>query len=420
MPQHFPPTPPSSVSDEEHALTAEKMSAEPTTEAKGEGKGKAPAHAAPDAPESLRSTLTLSLPQPAEYVARYRAFVLKNSSAVAQIESGLRSLTYLIPGRFRDAEMASESLHSAVQLVALYHDSVLARAVAKLPGMPRAAPRDRYTRHWMRESRAYRRVGLFLQVVQSTELLWEMAAKRKGDRVRWRVVVVLELLKALCRLLLLKITGWRMVVPPMPERESPVEEKSEEQEEEGEIVMEAYGKTTEKKGEWIMPRTGLTMPTLPRPSDISNFLLSKVLTADDIKPATNLLSTIHGYAQAAEIMHIARPVVYALAMLRASGDPKKSSSWQPWLLGLSIELAARQLRRESQARGRETALERDEWSRRAWAMGWWAFRGAFYEKVTKRVVEGVADHRFVPAVLGGVVRDYAFLWDEYHFASADM
>ncbi|KAI9689496.1 MAG: Peroxisomal membrane protein pex16 [Bathelium mastoideum] len=39
----------------------------------------------------------------------YEEFIAKNASAVSQIEYGLRSLTYIIPGRFRESELASES-----------------------------------------------------------------------------------------------------------------------------------------------------------------------------------------------------------------------------------------------------------------------------------------------------------------------
>ncbi len=66
-----------------------------------------------------------ALTLPAKLRSQYDEFIIKNSSAVSQIESALRSLTYIIPGtsylqsatsradrppgRFRDAEIASES-----------------------------------------------------------------------------------------------------------------------------------------------------------------------------------------------------------------------------------------------------------------------------------------------------------------------
>lgn len=234
-----------------------------------------------------------------------------------------------------------------------------------------------------------------LQLLQYTELLVEMAAKRRGEAVRWRVVVALEGVKAVCRLLLLRLTRSRpLVSPPLPEREVEVEVEVRQSSEDGAAWdgMDVDGLPSEGGGGeasgagWTMPRTGLSLPTLPEASDVSAFLLSKVLTADDIKPAKALLHRVTGQGQVAEVMYILRPVVYALAMQRCSGDRK---SWRPWLLGLSIEYGARQLAKkdfqERVAGGLRglTGLEREELRKRGWALGWWAFRGAFYENVTK-------------------------------------
>ena len=40
--------------------------------------------------------------------ATYDQLLLDNISAVATIESGIRNVTWLLPGRFQDAEVASE------------------------------------------------------------------------------------------------------------------------------------------------------------------------------------------------------------------------------------------------------------------------------------------------------------------------
>jgi peroxin-16 len=39
-----------------------------------------------------------ALTLPAKWLGQYDEFIIKNSSAVSQIESALRSLTYIIPG----------------------------------------------------------------------------------------------------------------------------------------------------------------------------------------------------------------------------------------------------------------------------------------------------------------------------------
>ena len=298
-------------------------------------------------------------------------------------------------------------------------------------------PHSRYTRFWTLKSGLYRRVAYVLQIVNYVELLCEMAAKRRGERTRWRIVILLEAIKALCKLLLLRITKSRPLVSPMlPERE-PIPDEPQEDEEDPELsALEeddnegrlngtanggAYTNGSAQNGnknpsqlgpngEWTMPRTGMALPSLPAPGDTSGYLLGRVLTADDIKPAANLVNRLQGPAQAAEILHILAPLVFAVALSR-SKDKRKA--WTPWLLGVGVEIAARQLR----DRGlRTTPLEREEWSRRGWAMGWWAMRGAFYENVTKGMVEGV--RRRMPGLLSGILEDYEYLWENYHFSTS--
>lgn len=38
-------------------------------------------------------------------LARYESFLISNASTISTIESSLRSLTWFLPGRFRDAEL---------------------------------------------------------------------------------------------------------------------------------------------------------------------------------------------------------------------------------------------------------------------------------------------------------------------------
>lgn len=413
------------------------------------------------------------------------------------------------PGRFRDAELATEGIHSGVQLLSLYHDLLLFRSTLSAPSSAAASKlhaslskslHARYTRFWTAKSKLYRRVAIVLQVVQYTELLLEMWAKRRGEAIRWRVVVLIEAVKALCRLLLLRITRSRpLVTPALPERErlpDPGDEE-EEEEEKGKALAELMGEETDPsiedsetngavvedadtallkhegvngngsahgngngamhkangsvnghgphpaappaaataasaRKEWPMPRTGLTLPSLPSRGDISSYLLTRVLTADDIKPATKLLHALRGSAHTAEVLHILAPLVYALALARTA-PAQRRSSWTPWLVGLSVQLAARQMARRARERGNGgaggsgggggsssaamPALEREEWARRGRQMWWWVMRGAAYENVVKGVVGGV--RRRVPGFVGTILEDYEYLWENYYFSTSD-
>lgn len=374
-----------------------------------------------------RNPVTNVLALPPKWLNMYSDFIAKNQGQVSQIESALRSLTYVIPGRFRDAEIASETVHSGVQLLTLYHDALLRRAAAKNPGASTRAPtpHSRYTQFWITKSGIYRRVALLLQVVQYTELLWEMAAARRGQKIRWRVVIILEAIKAFCRLLLMRITHSRPIMtPPLPEREPIVPNKESEEEDEGAALRELMGEEDDSMGfrhlnghankpahskEWKMPRTRSNLPSLPNPSDIGSYLQSRVLRADDIKPAAKLLNSLSASGQAAETLHILAPLIYAVALSRS----KDKKSWTPWIIGLTVEYAARQLRDGSL---RTTNLEQEEWGKRQWGSAWWLMRGAFYQNVTKGVVAGVRSR--MPSFVGTIMEDYEYLWENYYFSTA--
>ena len=177
--------------------------------------------------------------------------------------------------------------------------------------------------------------------------------------------------------------------PQIPE---PSNNKMEEASETDPLVVseeEVKVKDDQAKG-WPMPRTGMTLPVLPTSTgaSITEFLSQRVVSTDDIKAAHHLVRKIWSVqGQIAEMMWILRPVVYALAMQRLQGARKRD--WRPWILGLGMEAAARELgKKEVRERAQGgwrgvTGLEMEESKRRRWGIAWWGMRGAFYENVTK-------------------------------------
>ncbi|KAL8745319.1 MAG: hypothetical protein Q9190_002529, partial [Brigantiaea leucoxantha] len=170
--------------------------------------------------------------------------------------------------------------------------------------------------------------------------------RRSGDKARWRLVVVLEMIKAMCRMIMMWVTGRRMVIegsgperPVIPDNHdtasSPVMEQEEEEQEREE---EAQSVEAERTREWDMPRTGMKLPVLPTTTgeSITGFLAKRVVSADDIKAADRLVRKIGSLqGQVAELMWIVRPVIVALAMQKVQGRNRRD--WRPWLLGLGME-----------------------------------------------------------------------------------
>ncbi|KAI4266668.1 MAG: hypothetical protein L6R38_008617, partial [Xanthoria sp. 2 TBL-2021] len=285
--------------------------------------------------KQVQSKIPATISLPSHWLKSYEDLVTKNATSVGQIESALRSLTYLIPGRFHEAELASETLHTSTLLLSLYHTSLLRR---HFPSPSPPSPQTRYTTFYAARSRLYSNSAILLQTIQYTELLCEMFFKRRGgEKARWRLVVVLELIKAICRTMMFWVTGRRMVIeglgtgerPVIPEQQQNPEDQQQQERESssacGAIAGSSDQETTvqeERSKEWNMPRTGVKLPVLPTQGgeSITDFLSKRVISADDIKVASQLVRKISSYqGQLAEMMWIARPVVYALAMQRLQG-----------------------------------------------------------------------------------------------------
>lgn len=408
----------------------------------------------------------------------YADYVSSNPQSVGQVESGLRNLTYLLPGaRFQDSELAAESVHTFVSLISIYHDRLLKKRSQDVtcskssmfskssPFSPKRSPHARYTTFWSDSSSTYTKIATVLKLIQYTELLWEMTARRRGgEQSRWRVVVFLESFKALLRLLLMRLTSSRLLVtPPLPQREDFAqlenqEELSEDSSEEDMKLLDpmpfepkdAFSESgiltppmsdSDKLPQihhhdpYAMPRTGFTIPSMPSPDTVSAYLLKHVITPDDIKPVQQLMHRLTSFqGKAAEILYILRPVIYAILMQRVARrfgyeGTKWKKVWSPWLVGVTIEYIARQLARQdliAKAPGREnglSTLEREELTKRGWNLAWWGMRGAFYENITKNVVSKVADALRGKPILdlaGGVVDDYEHLWSNYWFSTSTM
>lgn len=188
------------------------------------------------------------------------------------------------------------------------------------------------------------------------------------------------------------VTGRRMVIEGLGAERPQIPEPHAEDRESGSAVAGEENKVMEERSkEWAMPRTGMKLPVLPTQGgeSITEFLSKRVISADDIRVASRLIRKMGSYqGQVAEVLWIARPVVYALAMQRLQGA-KSRYDWRPWVLGFGMELAARELGkkevRERTVGGLRgmTGLEKEELRRRAWGVAWWGMRGAFYENFTK-------------------------------------
>jgi len=355
-------------------------------------------------------------------LARYESFLISNSPTIATIESSLRSITWFLPGRFKDAELASEALNATLNLLSLYHDTLLARRLRLVqerdpklakPLIP-PSPHNRYTRTWSDKDSFYKWGGRALEIIRYTELLIEMGLRRSTSKKnRWRGLVLIEILKAILRSCLLYKTQRQVLSPPIPERDIDPATLP---------ALEDLPTVTDSP---IKPMS--TVSDVERPEHLRNnhitfasedFLLPKALTPLAVRDPQTLLRPITsspGHFMS-EIIHILRPLIYVI-MLRPSRRTL-SSLRTPLAISLFLDLLSRHLRPAVPA---SAVLERAEYARRDRDLLWYLFRGEVWREWTRPKLMSVADRVSGAPLIGllsSFIADWVPLIDDYHYYTA--
>ncbi|KAF9506296.1 hypothetical protein BS47DRAFT_438215 [Hydnum rufescens UP504] len=360
-------------------------------------------------------------------IARYESFLVHNSTIIGTIESSLRSLSWFLPGKFKDADLASESLTTVLNLISLYHDTLLARRFVGDKSTPLIPPSDhsRYTRAWTEKRVRYKHVARALEVIRYLQLVIEMYLRRRGaDRAAWRGILTLEAIKVMLRLSLLWITRRPLVHPPIPERDlDPI------------VVGEAVARTKQEtvsphgpphtpdhiKNNRLFPPTPPSQPSpVLSPASgldrlpVDDFLLSKALKPSSVCPPILLVRPLTTPTDwFSEVLHILRPFIYVIAASRLV--PSEDSRSGPIFVSIALDILSRYLRRNSNA---TRSVERSEYARRDREMLWYLLRGAVWESYTRPKILyliGGMNRTPILGLFSALLRDWIPLIDEYHY-----
>ncbi|KAJ3551598.1 hypothetical protein NM688_g4609 [Phlebia brevispora] len=356
-------------------------------------------------------------------LARYESFLVNNVSTISTVESTLRSVTWILPGRFKDAELASEALSALLNVMSIYHDTILAKLAnsdPKYKPLLPASPHTRYTRAWSDKDSRYKWAARLLEVIKYTELLIEMGLRRTvSSKARWKGIVVIEAIKAILRVLLLRITRRPLLSQPLPERDfdpsllPPASDTSSPT-----LAPSSPPSSVPSTPEHLknnhapLPPHPLIVPPPPThsPTPVEDYLLPKALTTSSVKLPTALMRTLSSHKDwVAEMLYILRPLVYAIMLSR---DQETN---RPLAAIAVFEFFSRHLRRVPPS---TSQLERAEYAQRDKALLWYFLRGSFWKEWTKPKLEGFADRTArMPGlnVLGVVMKEWIPLIDEYYY-----
>ena len=94
---------------------------------------------------------------------------------------------------------ATLAVSAVLNMISMYHDTLLARITYSDPKFRPVIPfslHTRFTKAWMDKNSIYKWAARMLEIIRYTELVIEMGMRRKvSSRNRWRGIVLLEFIK---------------------------------------------------------------------------------------------------------------------------------------------------------------------------------------------------------------------------------
>ena len=342
---------------------------------------------------------------------KYREFVLHNPETVSKIESILRALSYILPGRFGTSEVLAELVFSSSQILTLLNDGIFrdGKIICHNTTFSRNNP-----------------VLLWLTVLEYLEVFIELGAYQLwGEAGKWIVVVVLQIVKVALRFVLLfKYNSGIQRTPLIPPFDRSKLVKHGENADHHNLGEEAFAReeqlqegpsggidsSNQKGPTWRGPRSGRTVRSLsatPNEKVRSWKIPNEKSKAKKALEPTDLSSR----QLMAETLYISRPLLHISSMFLFG-----QASWKPWLISCGVDVTSLTLMGNTSDLNED---EKAEMSRRTVLLLLYLLRSPFYDNYSKTRILGFL--RFVSDTIPGIslvlnpLLEYLPTWQKIYF-----
>ncbi|KAL4225007.1 Peroxisomal membrane protein pex16 [Mactra antiquata] len=354
-----------------------------------------------------------SLPAKFEHFLRelkdqYAKTVRNNPDTVAQIETAVRILSFLVAGRFENGELISELIYSASNLLVFINDNVFRAASKYLPKVADVAKQ---------------RLKTWLTVLEYAEVFLEMAARKKwGNKGAWIVITVIQIAKTVMRFyVLLKLDGGIGTSPSIQPADRELLKTVHEEHDSLEDAWDEEAAYSEEEKTFTLKSSGRQIRTL-HASDHNGIRTWGVPQSGQQSANNNIQSkkknvlfqspsVLNKKRLWAERLYIARPLTHLCAAYTFGLE-----SWKPWLVACGMDVSSLFLMGDTHdLKDKEKA----EMKRRSLLLLYYLLRSPCYDQVTRdRLINSLkVVSQYVP-LSGIIIRpilEYLPTWQKMYF-----
>jgi peroxin-16 len=255
-------------------------------------------------------------------VKRYEDAIIKDPLMASKIESMLKIISYIVPGRFGGGNQFSELAYSVSNLYTLLNDFIMSKncpaasVISKLP-------------------LSQQRLLWLLALMDSTEVVFEVFGEYWYRELgKWLTVLILKMTKAIIQCVVVYRYKSRILTSP---NVPAIDRKKLQMGGAGGVATVPEGQPVAYRG----ARTGRIIrsihadPGLPY-TKLSQYIDNNVPQLQPMGVAsmhTSIRDILTTKELVAEGLHISRPLVHIFSMFVF-----QQSSWKPWLISLMIDI----------------------------------------------------------------------------------